>query len=77
MPRFTFTIRNEGNVVDISEAELKDADEARRQAVLYAKEEMVEGIMGEVDRTGWMIAIRDEAGEAIASFRFADLLRKE
>lgn len=77
MPRFTYTISNDGEVVDVSDADLKDADEARRQAVLYAKDEMIEGILGDADRTGWMISIHDEAGETIDSFRFADLLRKE
>jgi hypothetical protein len=77
VPKYSFEIRTPVKTETISDVELADELAALDQAVLYAKEEMVDGIIEGFDRTDWEETVRDERGNELVKIRFSDVLQKE
>jgi len=76
MPKFRFEFHEFANV-DTLEVDLPDMDAARSQAVLEAREALVDGAIEGVDRTASVTKVYDEAGYLVATVNFADLMSKE
>lgn len=76
MPKFRFEFHEFANV-DTLEVDLPDVDAARSQAMLEAREALVDGAIEGVDRTASVTKVYDGAGYLVATVNFADLMSNE
>ena len=65
------------NTEEIAGVDLPDSDAAREQADKFAREEMIDGVVDGINRTGWETIVRDEGGREIYHLRFSDLIPRQ
>jgi hypothetical protein len=73
MPRYFFTIHDGISLPDEDGTELRDAEDARTQAVIAAGEALRDTGRRFWDHPDWSMVVTDESGAIVCRLRFAAL----